>query len=135
MKRTFDNDAFMEFAELYKRSFIVNKRYGLMTGADDLANFVVLMKGYKHHSENLDYYRDKDGSVKHIYRLIEEGEESLANKKLQQAVALINKSKYLNMWARKNARSFILRKIEPDEDPIALADELLETLYVPALFL
>ena len=135
MKRTFNNDAFMEFAELYKRSFIVNKRCGLMTGADDLANFVVLMKGYKHHSENLDYYRDKDGSVKHIYRLIEEGEESLANKKLQQAVALINKSKYLNMWARKNARSFILRKIEPDEDPIALADELLETLYVPALCL
>ena len=41
----------------------------------------------------------------------------------------------LNMWARKNARPFILRKIEPDEDPIALADELLETLYVPALCL
>ena len=39
------------------------------------------------------------------------------------------------MWARKNARPFILRKIEPDEDPIALADELLETLYVPALCL
>lgn len=135
MNRTFDNGAFMEFTELYKRSFIVNKRYGLMIGADDLANFVSMTKKYKRHTQNLDWYHRKDGSVKHIYRLIEEGEESLTNKKLQQAIALIRKAKYLNMWARKNARPFILRKIEPDEDPIALADELLETLYIPALCL
>lgn len=135
MKKTFDNEKFIRFTEKYATSTIINVRYGAMSGAEDLCQFVNMVKLYRVYLKNFDAYQDRNGFKKNIYHLIEVGENALFQSLRKQAIVVINKTKYLNMWAHKNAEPFIVRKIESDEDPIDLANELVATLYVPALCL
>lgn len=135
MKKTFDNEKFIRFSEKYATTTIINARYGVMSGSEDLSQFISMVKLYRVYLRNFDAYQEKNGFKKNIYHLVEIGENELFQNLRKQASVVVNKSMYLNMWARKNAEPFIVRKVESCESPIDLANELVATLYLPALCL
>lgn len=135
MKKTFDNEKFIKFTEKYTVSTIINTRYGAISGSEDLSSFVSMVKLYRVYLRNYDNFTERNPFAKNIYHLIDVGESELYAKLHKQAVVVIEKTKYLNMWASRNATAFITRKIMPEEDPVALANELVATLYVLALCL
>lgn len=113
MKKTFDNEKFIKFTEKYTVSTIINTRYGAISGSEDLSSFVSMVQMYRVYLRNSELYKTLH----------------------KQAVVVIEKTKDLNMWASRNATAFITREIMPEEDPVALANELVATLNVYALCL
>lgn len=132
MEKTFDNDNFICFVELYEKTLTTCNRHGTVRGSDDLTEFIHEIRLYRQYQKNMEVCVQRGTRPSGGFQRIEKQVEVSAQRQIYlQAITLIKKSERLNRWAVQNAAPFIVRKIRPDEDPIKLADELLKTLYVP----